>query len=108
MFIILNINVSKEGRKGKKIVGHATGDEWLLVLLPMETKYVSCDNTRILRLKLHNQTSIMPYSTDNHTMAMDKLFFILLPIQETLHKLTLVFRSSILLLVLNLVTTWSK
>ena len=105
MFIILNINVSKEGRKGKKIVGHATGDEWLLVLLPMETKYVSCDNTRILRLKLHNQTSIMPYSTDNHSMAMENFssYYCL-----SLHKLTSVFHSSALLLVMNLVTTWSK
>ena len=55
MFIKLNINVSMEGRKRKKIVHHAIGDEWLLVLLPMETKYVSCDNTGALRVKLSSR-----------------------------------------------------
>ena len=50
------------GSKAHKIVGDdVTGKIQLLILLPMETRLVACDNTLILRLKLCHQTSVMPY-----------------------------------------------
>jgi len=53
------------GSKVHEIVGDMTGDQRLLILLPTETRKVALDNTIILRPKLRNQTSLMPYSTDN-------------------------------------------
>ena len=62
---LLAIDVN--GSKVHDIVGDETGDAWLTILLPMETRLVVCDNNIILRPNLHHQTSVVPYSTDNHS-----------------------------------------
>ena len=50
-----------------EIVSYATDDARLLILLPMETRYVARGNTVILRPKLRHQTSVVPYSTDTRS-----------------------------------------
>ena len=53
--------------KACEIVGDATGDRWLLMLLPTETK---------LGDQLGDQTFIPPYSTDNRSKCYDIIAFL--------------------------------
>ena len=40
----------------------------------MEMKQVAHDDTIIFRLKLHQQTSVMPNSTDNHSKLLQRMY----------------------------------